>query len=307
MAKYVVSKNGEQELKEINRELMEDEIFTDVTLISDDFLPVRAHRSFLSRASSSFKTILMMQSGQIPSIFIRGSSKREIKSILEYIYLGETQVQEEDIASFLKLAKDFMIQDFIKLREITSGTGANTIEKSRKNKILEPETEQINDTNRSNDSFKQDKESRKESEDNYTVDDQDYCEYIDNGDYRKQEMDKAKTGPWNNDEVLKETGINCPKPLKLGHQKRKRRVKNKPNKSGYFDCAQCAKVFTKHQNMRTHYMVAHEGFVYQCNVCDYKNARKNQLSRHIETSHPEYHLIQGYGKMELLKKKKPVL
>ena len=44
-----------------NKELLEEEHFKDVTLVSDDLHIMRAHKAMLSNASDIFKKILMLK------------------------------------------------------------------------------------------------------------------------------------------------------------------------------------------------------------------------------------------------------
>ena len=74
-------------LKEMLHEMMKSEYLTDVTLISDDKLQFKAHKIVLSACSAVFKSII----DDVPQnsvIYLRGIHHQEIKSILEFIYLG---------------------------------------------------------------------------------------------------------------------------------------------------------------------------------------------------------------------------
>ena len=131
--RYVIGrKTFSSHLLEMSKELFKEELFTDVTLVSDDMLPVKAHRTVLYAASPVFKQLLTMQQGN-PLLYVKGSTEGELRSMLEFIYLGETQVKEEHLDSFMKLGEHFQIKDLFK-----SGVSSENIEN-----IAETEPEQV--------------------------------------------------------------------------------------------------------------------------------------------------------------------
>ena len=103
MSLYTIGRKDDKisSLMQINKELLEENHFKDVTMVSDDLHVVKAHKALLSKSSDVFRQILMLQDDKDPIIFIRGSSQKQLKSILNFIYLGETEVTEEDINVFL--------------------------------------------------------------------------------------------------------------------------------------------------------------------------------------------------------------
>ena len=99
-------------MMEMNRDLLKEGHFTDVTLVSNDMKLYAAHRTILSSASSVFKELLMLQPyHKDPMLFMKDVSQADLKCLLEFVYLGETEISEDRIESFLKLGKDFNIKD----------------------------------------------------------------------------------------------------------------------------------------------------------------------------------------------------
>ena len=89
--------------------LRQDENFFDVTLVSEDELQLCAHKLVLSACSSFFKNILKKSVHQNPLIYLSGISSNNLKKILDYIYCGEVQLLQEQVDSFLELAKELKI------------------------------------------------------------------------------------------------------------------------------------------------------------------------------------------------------
>ena len=75
--------------------------FHDVTLVTDDYKHVSAHRVVLSSCSGFFKNILKISKHSHPMICIAGVTSIELDNILDYMYNGEGQVSQDQIDTFL--------------------------------------------------------------------------------------------------------------------------------------------------------------------------------------------------------------
>ena len=103
-----------EHLKVMMQEMMCSNEFTDVTLVSDDMKPLKAHRNILSACSPVFETILKMQCQNIqPTIFLRGVKHAEVEKILNFIYSGEAKIYVTRMNEFLSVAKDLQIKGLI--------------------------------------------------------------------------------------------------------------------------------------------------------------------------------------------------
>ena len=91
-------------ISEIFRNLISDTNFTDVTLVCDDDKQIDAHKVVLSNPSAFFKRILIRNPHQKPMIYLKGFNYEEVKSIIEFIYLGRTEVYQDNINRFIDIA-----------------------------------------------------------------------------------------------------------------------------------------------------------------------------------------------------------
>merc|ERR1711983_353135 len=91
------------------RNLLNDTQFTDVTLISDDRRRIPAHKIILSSCSLFFKQILAETTTEKPLLFIKGIEYSELSAIVKFIYLGRTEIAEDDLGNFLKAAKELQV------------------------------------------------------------------------------------------------------------------------------------------------------------------------------------------------------
>ena len=87
-----------------------DEDFADVTLVSEDGQEVGAHRVILAASSPFFDSILRRNKNHAhPMIFMRGVRLQELLQIVDFLYFGLTNVCQEDLDSFLRIAGELQV------------------------------------------------------------------------------------------------------------------------------------------------------------------------------------------------------
>ena len=94
----------------------------DVTLVGQDQTKVFAHRLVLSACSDFFKNIFYSNSHSHPMLYLDGVDSAEINLMLDYIYQGEIQIQQEHLDRFLDVAKKFKLEGLMGFDEDTSKT-----------------------------------------------------------------------------------------------------------------------------------------------------------------------------------------
>ena len=99
-------------LRRMMKELMMNEDFSDVTLVTEDKKHIKANRNILRTCSPVFKDILKKEknSNQIMYLF-RGVQFSEMESIMQFIYLGEATFYEERMGEFVAVAKSLEIEE----------------------------------------------------------------------------------------------------------------------------------------------------------------------------------------------------
>ena len=102
------------------RKLRYDDDFYDVTLVSEDQQQVSAHKVVLSTCSEYFKNVLKKNKHSHPLLCLNDVNFNELKNILDYIYLGQLQILEEDLNQFLKIAQRFQIEGLMEALDTQS-------------------------------------------------------------------------------------------------------------------------------------------------------------------------------------------
>jgi len=91
------------------RELREEKDFFDVTLACDDS-QIQAHKVILSACSPFFRNVLRRNPHQHPLLYLKGVKYKELLSVLNFMYMGEVNVAQEELNSFLSVAEDLRVK-----------------------------------------------------------------------------------------------------------------------------------------------------------------------------------------------------
>ena len=92
-------------------DLRNDTNFTDVTLACED-QSIKAHKVVLSACSPFFKKLLKTHSHPQPLIYLKGMKSSSLTAIIDFLYLGEANVFQEELDSFLALAEELQLKGF---------------------------------------------------------------------------------------------------------------------------------------------------------------------------------------------------
>ena len=87
--------------------LQDSDLFTDVTLISNDNKKIQAHKVILSAGSEFFRDMLSDKSHAHPMLCLDGVSSEDLEWIIKYLYVGEVSVPQSSLQKFLEIANKF--------------------------------------------------------------------------------------------------------------------------------------------------------------------------------------------------------
>ena len=96
-------------------DVIKDQNFCDVTLVSDDHKPFLAHRYILSSFSPVLKNFLLNNPHSHPLIYLRGVNHQELDSILQFIYFGKAWVDLSNMKRFSQTAKYIQMKKLLSL------------------------------------------------------------------------------------------------------------------------------------------------------------------------------------------------
>ena len=108
-----------ENVNEAFKGLRSDTEFTDVTLACEDGQQIEAHKVILSSFSPFFKNLLKKNKHPFPLIYMRGLKIEDLTAILDFLYVGEANVYQENLDLFLSLAEE------LKLKGLTGNVDVN--------------------------------------------------------------------------------------------------------------------------------------------------------------------------------------
>jgi len=121
------------------RELREEKDFFDVTLACDDS-QIQAHKVILSACSPFFRNVLRRNPHQHPLLYLKGVKYKELLSVLNFMYMGEVNVAQEELNSFLSVAED------LRVKGLTQNNASNS--ETPSSKVSLPKSEPPKNINR---------------------------------------------------------------------------------------------------------------------------------------------------------------
>lgn len=243
----------------------------DVTLISDDFKRISAHKLVLSACSEYFRNIFQQTKQQShPFLCLDGVNFTDMQNVLNYVYEGEANLHQEDLERFLTIAQRLKL-DGLELDCNTDMKCEENISKSKSFREYREESYLHDVTLISNDNKQI---SPHKLEDNVSNDQAcDVNKDNDNEDVKrkKREWPMTLNGEPINENKLKDIlSENC--------------VRNTDNT---FSCKVCDRSFTGTNIAiaKRHIEIHIEGLNYACSLCDKNFKTKNSVSNHVYTAH----------------------
>ena len=239
--------------------------FSDVTLISDDLIPIKTHRIVLSLLSPVLKNILIDNPHPHPLIFLRGVNHQELYSIIQYIYLGETVIHTSNINRLTQTVEDLQIKRLIDL-DLYNNYEISKQDTNQDN-VAEADDENIFPSVFGRDELGSGKQIYKCGD----------CE----ASYKSQSGLYHHTSSRHG--CISYSCNNCQ--YSATRQSNLKRHQESVHEGVKYPCSKCDYQATDKGNLRLHQKAVHEGVRYFCDQCKYHTGRKQQLKRHKERNH----------------------
>jgi len=128
--------------------IWESDDFVDVTIACDDD-QIEAHKVILSAASPFFHDILKRNPHSHPLLYLKGTAKKDMKLLLDFIYSGETKVPKDQLEDFMTMAISLKVKGLVDVQnyelddEVANMEDDECLTSSEKTKIECIKTETI--------------------------------------------------------------------------------------------------------------------------------------------------------------------
>ncbi|XP_066906785.1 protein bric-a-brac 2 isoform X3 [Halyomorpha halys] len=131
--------------------LLTNEHFVDVTLACESRM-VKCHKVVLSACSAYFEKLLVQNPCQHPIIFMKDMKYWEVQALVDFMYKGEVNVTQEELASLLKAAEALEVRGLCGQHEqgmaekltLPRGTEAAHDPSGQKKRRMDSEVKEIN-------------------------------------------------------------------------------------------------------------------------------------------------------------------
>jgi len=253
-------------ITEAFKTLFNQKSFSDVTIAFDDQTQFSAHKVILSALSPVFNQLLLANSHPHPLLYMSGVHHQDMKSLLQFMYLGEVTIFQDRMPSFMEAAKKFRLATFFESN--TEDIGKDMEDKDIKEygvaDDLEDEAdseEEVGDTVPSDNSKTyEDKSSSKSFPSGNIVD-----ANIDDGDALTSCTDCRLDSTEHKKNCLREYDYKV-----VGSQ---------------FSCKRCEYNTTIKMNMKRHHQTKHDNIQYGCTQCEFTSKRADHLKIHEKSKH----------------------
>lgn len=291
------------------RSLLTDQDFTDITLACDDGEGLKAHKVVLSSSSPVLRQLLVKHAS--PLIYLRGVTMIELKAIIEFIYLGQTEVEQDYLPRFMSVAKD------LEIRGLAEDPPTNSTKPDQA--FTMPQTEEDNGYQQGNDEANNiceitsydDNDSgvdpignvsehymghmitkmNCESHGDYSMDGimdiaEDQVESFMGGGVYKQPNKRSRA-------FIDPNKLTCDKCNFVARTTTYLKLHVESVHEGKrYPCEKCGKTYNFPGDLRRHNKSAHENHRYSCPICGFEATQTQTLKKHIAKHHTDNRNIQ---------------
>ena len=215
--------------------------------ITLDLMTLLSHVFFFYFGSEYFKTILKQTNKRSePMICLDGVNSKDLQNVLDYVYLGEVKIHQDDLDRFLSTAQKLKLNGLMSNNDDQddydyNNETANSIDNESNLSENAKDIIQFNDTKRNITSKRTTNEK--------------FIAFVDNGRLSEEE---------HNQRLLENIKVNDDRTV---------------------SCNICGKTFEKKFNAKRHVEVHINGLVYSCSQCDKTYTAKTSLTDHIYKHH----------------------
>ena len=232
-------------MKSMIQELMMNEDFSYVTLVTEDKKQIKANIGVLSAFSPFFNDILKKDKNIDQIIYLRGIQYSEMESIMQFIYHGKATFFGERMEEFLAVAKS------LEIKELCNAETNDEIDLDDE----PPLSEQVQVV---------------KSEDKILI-----------SDHTNEQASQVKGGVISKNRKYECKQCHKIYPDKSTLSRHKRSVHD----GVQYACNQCEYKATQKCNLILHIQSKHEGKRYPCEQCEYIGSHSSGLYKHIQSKH----------------------
>jgi len=254
------------------KHLRDENNLTDVTLVCGGDISIQAHKLVLSSISPVFQNMFQKNPHPHPLIFLKGVDIKDLEAVLDFIYVGEAEIEAEHFASFLETAADLEIEE---LAEFSTDSSTSAIKLGF---IQNKDSESSNEESDENNSIENVLHNTKNENSEIVFDNQiQLFENVQRESF-EEEMEYSQ------DEVK---DIEDCKYEYVKQTKNASYFKRKSENPNLFLCDECDFVSNSYSPIERHMLEnQHKAGRYMCKFCGLKTFKWKTLQTHMIDDHP---------------------
>ncbi|XP_026477805.1 uncharacterized protein LOC113383763 isoform X2 [Ctenocephalides felis] len=114
--------NHQSNLLGVFSQLLHDESLVDVTLACSEGASIRAHKVVLSACSSYFQALFLDHPSRHPIVILKDVHFAELRTLVEFMYKGEVNVQYCQLSALLKTAESLKVKGLAEMTNLNAAT-----------------------------------------------------------------------------------------------------------------------------------------------------------------------------------------
>lgn len=112
--------NHQNNLLGVFSQLLQEESLVDVTLACSEGHSIRAHKVVLSACSSYFQSLFLDHPNRHPIIILKDVCFAELRTLVEFMYRGEVNLEYCQLPTFLKTAESLQVKGLAEMTHLRS-------------------------------------------------------------------------------------------------------------------------------------------------------------------------------------------
>ena len=122
--------NFQNVAKDMFRQLKSDTDFTDVTLVSEDLVHIRAHKVILAASSDLFQDILRNTNSPNSLLYLKGVHHDHLEALMTFVYDGEVEVEEKNLEELMRVAMELQVKGLFRENDEEKRKGSSSMSNS---------------------------------------------------------------------------------------------------------------------------------------------------------------------------------
>ena len=253
------------------KNLLDDEYFTDVKLITADNKQIKSHKVILSTYSIFFKNVFLNSAETNLAIYLKDILYTELCWILNFIYIGQCKIEQTELDRFLSVGKDLEVQGIMEedrgdIKDQSLNLIENMMENMKGETSSTEQKEEVKDPNHRGINHR----------DIPNVDRNEFGKYsCDQCEYQSTKQGNVKAHILALHEGVKYSCDQCE--YQGTHQSDVKRHKLSVHEGVKYNCDQCD---YQGSHVYRHKRVVHEGVKYYCDQCEFQGTQQSHVKRH---------------------------